>query len=57
MKNRDFIIQEFSEHLVEGMDWDTLRAFVVDALTAAHRQLDDNALEDKIREFAPHLLD
>ncbi len=57
MKDRAKLIQEFGEHIVDGMDWDSLRTFVLEALTNAHNQLDDASLEGKIREFAPHLLD
>ncbi len=57
MKDRAKLIQEFGEHIVDGMDWDSLRTFVLETLTDAHNQLDDVSLEEKIREFAPHLLD
>ncbi len=56
-EHRAELIQQFSEDMVDGMDLNTLRAFVVDVLNDAHNQLDDAALIEKIQEFAPHLLD
>lgn len=55
-KNRDEIIEEYANSILDHMDWDTLYAFAYEQLVQSKNLMDNKALEDEILEFYPELL-
>ena len=54
---RGEIESAFAEHMVEGMDWETLSVFAIEQLRKEYEQLSDDELETELRDYAPHLLE
>ena len=48
---------KYAEHIVEGMDMDTLVQFALDCLSDNLMKMDDDTFLADVREYAPHLLD
>ena len=46
----------FADHVVEGMDMDTLVTYAINQLSEAFETMDDNALLTEVEEYAPHLI-
>lgn len=55
-KNRDEIIEQYVNTLVDNMDWDSLYELATESLTNSKDLMDNKALEDEILEFYPELL-
>ena len=54
---RDEIEESLINHVIDGMDMDTLVSFARDALYEAYSQYSDQDLLEEVDRFAPHLLD
>ena len=55
-KNRDEIIEQYVNTLVDNMDWDSLYELATEALTNSKDLMDNKALEDEILEYCPQIL-
>ena len=55
--DRAVLEAQLAEHIADGMDWETMYAFVVDSLHKEYTTLSDEDFEQEVRDFAPHLLD
>ena len=55
-KNRDEIIEQYAQDILDGMDYETLYAFAYETLVEKKDILDNEALETEILEFYPDLL-
>ena len=49
--------ERMADHMVEGMDLDTLVSFAIDGLARFYSQLSDAELLATVRNHAPHLLE
>ena len=49
--------ERMADHMVEGMDLDTLVSFAIDGLTSFYSRLSDAELLATVRDHAPHLLE
>ena len=54
---REALVEAFAEHIVEGMDMDTLVTYAIERLVAAYSMEDESHLFEQIEHFAPHLLE
>ena len=54
---REALVEAFAEHIVEGMDMDSLVAYAIERLVVAYGQEDESHLIEQIEHFAPHLLE
>jgi len=59
MKNidRDQLISDYADAIVEGMDVDTLTEFVYDTIVENVSNLSDNELTEQVEVHASYLLD
>lgn len=55
-KNRDEIIEEYANSILDHMDWDTLYTFAYEQLVQSKDLMDNKALEDEIKEYCPQIL-
>lgn len=55
-KNRDQIIEDYVDVLIEGMDFDALYAFAYEQLLENKNLMDNNSLEIEINNYFPDLL-
>jgi hypothetical protein len=55
--NRDQLISRYAEHVIDGMDMDTLVVFATDTLRDDMRKWDFPDLLEDVRSYAPHLLE
>lgn len=55
-KNRDNIIEEYANSILDNMDFDTLYTFAYEQLVQSKDLMNNKALEDEILEFYPELL-
>ena len=55
--NRAMLESRLAENIADGMDWETMYAFVVETLLNEYSKLNDEDFEQEVRDFAPHLLD
>ena len=55
-KNRDEIIEQYVNHLIDNMDWDSLYELATESLTNSKDLMDNKALEDEILEYCPQIL-
>jgi uncharacterized UPF0160 family protein len=55
-KNRDQIIEQYAESILDGMDMDSLYAFVYEKLVESKDLMDNKPLENEILEFYPEIL-
>lgn len=51
------LIQNYVEHILDGMDWDTLVGFVRGTLTESLELKTLQDIQDEVSKHAPHLLD
>lgn len=51
------LVDNFVEHVVDGMDMDTMVAFVRETLVAEYSNMREQEVYSLIQEHAPHLLD
>ena len=56
-KNRDQIIEDYVDNLIDGMDWDTLYAFAYEQLIESKSLMENHALELEINDYFPYLLE
>jgi hypothetical protein len=57
MKNREDLISEYAEAVVDGMDMDTLVMYAIDAIREGLQAYGDEELHDEIARFFPELLE
>jgi flavodoxin len=57
MLNREELIAQYAECIVEGMDVDTLVAYAMDQLMEGLRTYTDEDLTTEIEDFYPELLE
>lgn len=55
-KNRDQIIEQYAESILDGMDMDSLYAFAYEKLVESKDLMDNEPLENEILEFYPEIL-
>jgi hypothetical protein len=56
-KNREDIIQVYASTLLDGMDFNTLYSFAYEQLVASKDLMDNEPLENEIKEFYPEILE
>jgi len=57
MLNREELIAQFAESIVEGMDTDTLATYAIERLMDSLRTYTDEDLTAEIEDFYPKLLE
>jgi hypothetical protein len=57
MLNREELIAQYAERIVEGMDTDTLVMYAIDQLMDGLRTYSDEDLNAEIEDFYPDLLE
>ena len=58
MQNEKYeLIALYVEHIIEGMDMDTLVGFVQGVLTERLEEKELSEIKEEVQSFAPHLLD
>lgn len=57
MKNRNDLINEYANFVVDGMDIDTLVMYAIDAIRDGFRSYSDEELHEEIATFYPELLE
>ena len=55
--NRDSLIQDYAQLIVEGMDMDTLVSFAYDTLIGNLDAYSDEELIEEVKEYTPELLE
>jgi hypothetical protein len=55
-KNRDDIIRVYASSLLDDMDFDTLYSFAYEKLVDSKDLMDNEPLENEIKEFYPDIL-
>ena len=55
-KNRDDIIRVYASTLLDHMDFDTLYSFAYEQLVESKDLMDNEPLENEIKEFYPEIL-
>lgn len=56
-KNREVIIETYASRLLDDMDFDTLYAFAYEQLVESKGLMDNEPLEDEIKEYYPEILE
>ena len=56
-KNRDDIIRVYASSLLDDMDFDTLYSFAYERLVDSKDLMDNEPLENEIKEFYPDILE
>jgi hypothetical protein len=56
-KNREDIIETYASRLLDDMDFDTLYAFAYEQLVESKGLMDNEPLEDEIKEYYPEILE
>lgn len=57
MKNREDLIGEYADRVVDGMDMDSLVVYALDKMMEDLRTYSDEDLHDEIAAFYPDLLE
>lgn len=57
MKNRDEVLDEFVERIVDGMDLGTLMTYAIDKMRESYDEVSDEDLTKEIADFYPDLLE
>lgn len=55
--NKQELVTKLAEHVVDGMDIDTLMTFVFESLEQTYSEYTDEELMTEVKEWAPHLLE
>jgi len=55
-KNRDDIIRVYASSILDGMDLDTLYSWAYEKLVESKDLMDNEPLENEIKEFYPDIL-
>lgn len=56
-KNRDEIIEQYVNNLVDNMDWDALYELATESLMNSKDLMENEALESEILDYYPDLLE
>lgn len=56
-KNRDDIIRIYAYRLLDDMDFDTLYSFAYERLVDSKDLMDNEPLENEIKEYYPEILE
>jgi hypothetical protein len=56
-KNREDIIRVYASTLLDDMDFDTLYSFAYEQLVESKDLMDNEPLENEIKEFYPEILE
>ena len=55
--NRDSLIQDYAQQLLDGMDFKTMECFVYDTLIENLSSYSDETLIEQVKEYSPELLE
>jgi hypothetical protein len=55
--NKEQIMSEYANHIVDGMDTETLCQFAYERIYEDLENMSENELLDSVQEYAPHLID
>jgi hypothetical protein len=55
--NRDSLIQDYAQQLLDGMDYKTMECFVYDTLIENLSSYSDETLIEQVKEYSPELLE
>ena len=55
--NRDSLIQEYAQQILDGMDMKTMECFVYDTLVSNLESYSDEDLLSEVTEYSPELLE
>lgn len=56
-KNRDDIIDKYTEYLLDNMDFQSLWELAYEAIHNSKELMDNEPLEDEIKEYCPEILE
>lgn len=56
-KNREDIIRSYAHLILDHMDFDTLYSYAYEQLVEGKGSLDNEALENEIKEYYPEILE
>lgn len=54
--DRDSLLQDYAEQVVDGMDMDTLVMFAMDTIIDRLNEFTDNEIVEEVNEYYPELL-
>lgn len=54
--NRDCLLQDYAELVVDGMDMDTLVQFAMDTIMENMHEMSDERIVEEVNEYHPELL-
>ena len=54
---KEELIEQYAQHIVDGMDMDTLVQLAYDSIMSNLQQMTNELLSADIEEYAPHLLE
>ena len=57
MVNRDELLNELAEAVIDGLDLDVVYTYAFEALRREMEQMTDNELVAEVQELYPHLLE
>jgi hypothetical protein len=57
LKNRDDAIQAFVDHIIDGMDMNTLITYAKEQLTDHFSSCPDSEVIEQLEQFAEHLVE
>ena len=55
--DRDSLLQDYAEQIVDTMDMDTLVMFAMDTIMEKMSQFSDNEIVEEVNEYYPELLE
>jgi hypothetical protein len=55
--DRDSLIEEYAQQVVDGMDLDTLISFAFDTICERMDEMNDNEIVNEVNEYYPELLE
>ena len=55
-KNRDEIIENYVNALLDNMDWDSLYQYAKESLTDSKELMSNESLENEIKDYCPEIL-
>jgi len=55
LMSREEIIEKYVDHLVDGMDWETMQQFVTEILWEQLDKLGDADLLNEVSDYMPNL--
>jgi hypothetical protein len=55
--DRDSLIEEYAQQVVDGMDMDTLISFAFDTICERMDEMNDNEVVNEVNEYYPELLE